>query len=150
MGTPGGWFARLYQNNVGLIDSGAYHGHPAYGGKLAGSDENTGWTRLTGRVTLANNMAISDAALFGAVVTTVLLCLALDSTEDTGLALRGTVTRTAVCRCQDQLGRTAQSNAPSGRASSARACGFLTIFPQGTKRRLALRTLLARATGAFC
>ena len=52
--------------------------NPAYSAKLTGSDENTGWTRLTGRVTLASNMAPSDAALFGVIVATVLLCLALD------------------------------------------------------------------------
>ena len=49
-----------------------------YRAKPSGSDENTGWTRGSRSATLAINMALSDAALIGVIVATVLLCLALD------------------------------------------------------------------------
>jgi hypothetical protein len=76
MGTPVACFADCSKTASDFIDSSACHN--PYRAKLTGSDENTGWTRLTGRVTFAINMALSDAALIGVIVATVLLCLALD------------------------------------------------------------------------
>ena len=76
MGTPVAGFADCSKTASDFIDSSACHN--PYRAKLTGSDENTGWTRLTGRVTFAINMALSDAALIGVIVATVLLCLALD------------------------------------------------------------------------
>jgi hypothetical protein len=89
MATPVAGFADCTRTTSSFIELKRLSRTPPYGGKLAGSDENTGWTRLTGRVTLANNMAISDAALFGAVVTIVLLCLALDRLKTLGWLSKG-------------------------------------------------------------
>jgi len=76
MGTPVAGFADCSKTASDFIGSSACHN--PYRARLTGSDENTGWTLGSRRATLAINMALSDAALIGVIVATVLLCLALD------------------------------------------------------------------------